>query len=144
MSGSFLGSKIKSVRFSIARTFAVVAGVAAVSLLPGRVWAQGGLQDTPAAPVQASAGSQALCEPQVINNRRIPKDSILARLSSHQGDPYDPETVERDFNSLWNTGYFENLSIEKVDTPECVQLVVIVREKPTIDPSSLNVPMMER
>ena len=133
MSGSFLGSKIKSVRTRIARTVAVLAGVAAVSLLPGRVlWAQGGLQDTPAAPVQASAGSQALCEPQVINNRRIPKDSILARLTSHQGDPYDPETVERDFNSLWNTGYFENLRIEKLDTPECVQLVVIVREKPTI------------
>jgi outer membrane protein insertion porin family len=133
VSGSFLGSKIKSVRTRIARTVAVLAGVAAVSLLPGRVlWAQGGLQDTPAAPVQASAGSQALCEPQVINNRRIPKDSILARLTSHQGDPYDPETVERDFNSLWNTGYFENLRIEKLDTPECVQLVVIVREKPTI------------
>ena len=110
-----------------------MAGVVAVSLMPGRVlWAQGGLQDTPAAPVQANAGSQALCEPQVINNRRIPKDSILARLTSHQGDPYDPEEVERDFNSLWNTGYFENLRIEKVDTPECVQLVVIVREKPTI------------
>jgi outer membrane protein insertion porin family len=133
VSGSFLGSNIKSVRTRIARTVAVVAGVVAVSLMPGRMlWAQGGLQDTPAAPVQASAGSQALCEPQVINNRRIPKDSILARLSSHQGDPYDPETVERDFNSLWNTGYFENLRIEKVDTPECVQLVVIVREKPTI------------
>ena len=57
---------------------------------------------------------------------------MLARISSHQGDPYDPETVERDFNSIWNTGYFENLRIEKVDTPACVQLVIYVLEKPTI------------
>ena len=53
-----------------------------------------------------------LCEPQVIGNRRIPKDSVLARISIHQGDPYDPETVERDFNSIWNTGYFEKVRIE--------------------------------
>jgi len=136
VSGSFLGSKLKSAdtRSCIARAFAVLAIVATGSLLPGQaLWAQGGLQDTPAAPTQAAGvGSQALCEPQVIGNRRIPKDSVLARISSHQGDPYDPETVERDFNSIWNTGYFENLRIEKVDTPACVQLVIYVREKPTI------------
>jgi outer membrane protein insertion porin family len=89
-------------------------------------------QVTPAASTDATPGSQVLCEPQVINNRRIPKDSILARLSSHQGDPYDPAAVERDFNSLWNTGYFEKVTIERVDTPSCVQLVVYVLEKPTI------------
>ena len=136
VSGSLLGSKIKSVRFGIARVASTVAVlvVGAVALLPaGALWAQGGLQDTPAAPVtQVNAGSQALCEPQVIGNRRIPKDSVLARISSHEGDPYDPETVERDFNSIWNTGYFENLRIEKVDEPTCVQLVIYVREKPTI------------
>jgi len=75
---------------------------------------------------------QILCQPQVIANRRIPKESILARLFSRQGDTYDPLTVERDFNSLWNTGYFEDVRIERVDTPKCVQLVIYVREKPTI------------
>jgi outer membrane protein insertion porin family len=75
---------------------------------------------------------QVLCQPQVIGNRRIPKESVLARLFSRQGDQYDPATVERDFNSLWNTGYFENVRIERVDTPKCVQLVVYVLEKPTI------------
>ena len=53
-------------------------------------------------------------------------------MSSHQGDPYDPAAVERDFNSIWNTGYFESVRIERVDTPACIQLVVIVREKPHI------------
>ena len=81
---------------------------------------------------QAHAQEKTLCQPQVIGNRRIPKETVLARLFSHEGDLYDPLIVERDFNSLWNTGYFDNVRIEREDTPKCVQLVVIVREKPTI------------
>jgi outer membrane protein insertion porin family len=76
--------------------------------------------------------NEVLCQPQVVGNRRIPKESVLARLFSRQGDVYDPTTVERDFNSLWNTGYFEDIRIEREDTDQCVQLVIYVREKPTI------------
>jgi outer membrane protein insertion porin family len=68
----------------------------------------------------------------VIGNRRIPKETILARLFTHQGDVYDPISVERDFNSLWNTGYFENLRIEREDTEKGIILDVFVKEKPTI------------
>ncbi|MGD0443196.1 MAG: outer membrane protein assembly factor BamA [Edaphobacter sp.] len=81
---------------------------------------------------QSSQGVETLCQPQVIGNRRIPKESVLSRLFSRQNDLYDPAVVERDFNSLWNTGYFENIQIERVDTPKCVQLVIVVSEKPTI------------
>lgn len=80
----------------------------------------------------AGAGPQILCQTQVIGNRRIPKESILARLFSRPGDPFDPAVVERDFNSLWNTSYFDDVRIERVDEPTCVQLIVYVREKPTI------------
>ena len=86
-----------------------------------------------AAPAAAQYGNaQVLCTPQVIGNRRIPRESVLARLFSRQGDLFDPQIVERDFNSLWNTGYFENVRIERVDNPTCVQLIVYVKEKPTI------------
>ncbi len=80
----------------------------------------------------APATPQVLCPAQVVGNRRIPKDSVLARLYSRPGDAYDPAVVERDFNSLWNTGYFDDVRFEKIDTPTCVQLVVYVRERPTI------------
>jgi outer membrane protein insertion porin family len=68
----------------------------------------------------------------VIGNRRIPKETVLARLFTHPGDPYDPISIERDFNSLWNTGYFENLRIEREDTEKGVILDIFVKEKPTI------------
>ena len=68
----------------------------------------------------------------VIGNRRIPKETVLARLFSHENEPFDPSTVERDFNSLWNTGYFEDVRIEREDSPKGIILDIYVREKPTI------------
>jgi outer membrane protein insertion porin family len=77
-------------------------------------------------------GSQTVEQIRVIGNRRIPKETVLARLFTHVGDQYDPVSVERDFNSLWNTGYFENLRIEREDTEKGIILNVYVTEKPTI------------
>jgi outer membrane protein insertion porin family len=68
----------------------------------------------------------------VIGNRRIPKETILARMFTHPGDVYDPVSIERDFNSLWNTSYFEDLRIEREDTEKGIILNVFVRERPTI------------
>jgi outer membrane protein insertion porin family len=113
----------------------VVLGVlAAMVFVPSTAMlaqANGGTPSAQSA-AEASVGTQVLCQPQVINYRKIPKDSVLARISSHQGDPYDAATVERDFNSLWNTNFYTKVEIERVDTPECVQLVIYVWEKPTI------------
>ena len=68
----------------------------------------------------------------VIGNRRIPKETILARMFTHKSDIYDPISIERDFNSLWNTGYFEDLRIEREDSEQGIILNVFVRERPTI------------
>ena len=138
VSGSFLGIKLKSVRTRSCRSRIAAAKVArwvlaALAFAPAiAAAAQAAPGTQSAAAADASGGPQVLCRPQVIGYRRIPPDSVLARIASHQGDPYDAATVERDFNSLWNTGYFEKMQIERADTPSCVQLVIYVREKPTI------------
>ena len=77
-------------------------------------------------------GSQTIDQIRVIGNRRIPKETIIARLFTHVGDQYDPVSIERDFNSLWNTGYFDDLRIEREDTEKGVILNIFVREKPNI------------
>jgi outer membrane protein insertion porin family len=84
------------------------------------------------ATTQLSSTPQILCPTEVIGNRRIPKESILARTFLQPGDVFDPAAVEQTFNSLWNTGYFDDVRIERVDTPNCIQLLIYVREKPTI------------
>jgi outer membrane protein insertion porin family len=80
----------------------------------------------------AWAQQEIISQIRVIGNRQIPKETILARMFSHINEPYDPLTVERDFNSLWNTGYFEEVRIEKEDSPKGAILDVYVTEKPTI------------
>src|SRR5437588_1604717 len=68
------------------------------------------------------------------DNRRIPVETLRARLGTHIGDVYDPLVVERDFNSLWNTGYFQDLRIEKEDVEggRALILHIYVKEKPLI------------
>jgi len=68
----------------------------------------------------------------VRGNRRIPKDTITARMFTRVGDIYDQAALERDFNSLWNTGYFDDLRIERQQTPKGWIIYVYVKEKPTI------------
>jgi len=65
-------------------------------------------------------------------NRRIPADTVKARIFTHAGDVYDPAGLERDFNSLWNTGYFEDVRFEREQTPKGWRIHVYVKEKPTI------------
>ncbi len=87
-------------------------------------------QEQAAAP--AASGQQTVVGIRVIGTRRIPQDAVKARMFSKIGEPYDPLTVERDFNSLWNTGYFEDVRIDREDTAQGIILDVYVREKPTI------------
>ncbi len=122
------GEPLRTRRSRIRLAFAALA---TALLLPHAVSLDAQVQARPQFGA-GSAPSQVLCPVVVIGNRRIPKESVLARLFSRPGDPYDPAIVERDFNSLWNTGYFDDVHIERVDEPTCIQLEVYVREKPTI------------
>ena len=68
----------------------------------------------------------------VHNNRRIPVETIKARIFTKAGDVYDQAALERDFNSLWNTGYFEDIRFEREQTPKGWVIHVYVKERPTI------------
>jgi len=69
---------------------------------------------------------------QIHGNRRIPQDTIKARIFTKIGDVYDKAALERDFNSLWNTGYFEDIRFEREQTPKGWEIHVYVKERPTI------------
>ena len=78
------------------------------------------------------AQNDVISEIDVTGNRRIPKETILARIFTKPGDIYDPAALERDFNSLWNTGYFQDIKFLREQTPKGWRLIVQVKEKPTI------------
>jgi outer membrane protein insertion porin family len=68
----------------------------------------------------------------VHGNRRIPADTIKARIFTKVGDVYDPAAIERDFNALWNTGYFEDIRFEREQNPKGWIIHIYVKERPTI------------
>ena len=53
-------------------------------------------------------------------------------MFTRPGDVYDEASLERDFSSLWNTGYYDDLRFEKEETTKGVIIHVYVKEKPTI------------
>jgi len=78
------------------------------------------------------AQTDIISEIDVQGNRRIPAETVRARIFTHAGDIYDTSVLERDFNSLWNTGYFEDIRFTREQTPKGWRLIVQVKEKPTI------------
>jgi len=126
---------------SMHRIFAQIFTVFLLALAMPSVFAQQDATAPAASQTSPENAPQTVDDIRVIGNRRIPKETVLARLFTHRGDAYDPLTVERDFNSLWNTGYFENVRIEREDTPKGIILNIYVKEKPTIreiNPKGLN------
>ena len=78
------------------------------------------------------AQNDVISEINVTGNRRIPAETIRARIFTKPGDIYDAAALERDFNSLWNTGYFEDIKFLREQTPKGWRIIVQVKEKPTI------------
>jgi outer membrane protein insertion porin family len=68
----------------------------------------------------------------VTGNRRIPADTVKARIFTKVGDVYDPAALERDFNALWNSGYFEDIRFEREQDPKGWKLHIYLKERPTI------------
>ena len=79
-----------------------------------------------------SAQSDIITDITVTGNRRIPGETVKARIFTHSGDVYDPAALERDFNALWNTGYFEDIKFSRQQNPKGWTLIITVKEKPTI------------
>ena len=68
----------------------------------------------------------------VHGNRRIPADTVKARIFTKVGDVYDTAAIERDFNALWNAGYFEDIRFEREQTDKGWILHIYLKERPTI------------
>lgn len=66
--------------------------------------------------------------------RRIPKDTMNARILSRIGDVFDPRAINRDLNAAWNTKFFEDVRIEVEDgeQPGGKIIYFVVSERPLI------------
>ncbi|HEV2021428.1 MAG TPA: outer membrane protein assembly factor BamA [Terriglobales bacterium] len=79
-----------------------------------------------------AAAQELIQEIQIHGNRRIPAETIRARIFSRAGDVYDEAALQRDFNSLWNTNFFEDVRFEREEAPKGWRVHIYIKEKPTI------------
>jgi outer membrane protein insertion porin family len=61
--------------------------------------------------------------------RRVPQDTLRALIYSKPGDIYNEETLRRDLTALWNTGRFDDITVETEPgkTGIIVRFVVVER-----------------
>ena len=91
---------------------------------------------------ESSAGSQAATPErylieriEFLGNRRVRSDTLKARIFSREGDPYNEDTLRRDFQALWNTQFFEDVKLRVEDSPSKPDGKIIifeVKERPQI------------
>src|SRR5579864_4451084 len=71
----------------------------------------------------------------IFGNRRIRGETLRARIFTRAGDPYDEESLKRDFQALWNTQFFEDIKLrvdDSADKPNAKVIVFEVKERPVI------------
>jgi outer membrane protein insertion porin family len=83
---------------------------------------------------QAAEGQPFIEDIRFEGNRRIRRDTLQARIFSRKGDPYNEETLRRDFQALWNTQFFEDVELKVYDgdKPNGKIIVFKVSERPVI------------
>ncbi|MEO7918964.1 MAG: outer membrane protein assembly factor BamA [Thermoanaerobaculia bacterium] len=82
--------------------------------------------------VMAPAPTRKILEIVVQGGKSVSSDTVAFYLGIKPGDPYDPSLLHRNFTRLWDSGLFEDLRLEKEDTPEGVRVVAVVVERPKV------------
>ncbi len=92
------------------------------------------LEAPKAAPaVPPAAGPQDVIEAiEFRGARRVPQDTLRAMIFSKVGDRYTPETLRRDFMALWNTGRFDDITLETEQGKSGIIIRFIVVERQVI------------
>src|SRR5215471_15492980 len=114
-----------------------------LGLFPCLILGAGAAQDTQPSPsptpppqttptTSAGQANQTIQEIIAEGNRRIPKETILSRVYSRVGDIYDEAALQRDLRSVWNSGFFDDVRIEREQGDKGWIVHIYVREKPTI------------
>ncbi len=86
---------------------------------------------TPQDEAEAARGL-TINEIDVVGNRRISKDDVLAYLHEKIGEKFAPEVLAQDVRELWASGFFDDIEVDVSRADTGARLRFIVREKPSV------------
>ena len=82
---------------------------------------------------QASEGAPILQEIRFEGLERVEADSVLYYSQLEVGEPYTDRAGREDFKRLWETGFFDELWLEKEESIDGVVLTWHVVERPRLN-----------
>lgn len=68
----------------------------------------------------------------VVGNQRLTGEEIRNYLRTQPGERFDPDQVTRDAKELWESGFFDDISVDLTQREDTVRLRFIVRERPRV------------
>lgn len=80
----------------------------------------------------AGRGGDRIAEVRIAGNRRIEADAIRARISTREGDRYDPARVAEDVRQVHALGFFENVRVLSEQTAAGRVLTFEIEENPVV------------
>jgi outer membrane protein insertion porin family len=100
------------------RAFRYLSRVSVASLCLGAASLPLWPQTTPAQQATPPAQNTATIDRiEFQGNRRIRSETLQARIFDRAGDNYNEDALRRSFQALWNTQYFEDVTLEVEDSP---------------------------
>ena len=69
---------------------------------------------------------------QIEGLRRVGKEAALSGIKTKAGASLEPKIITQDLRTIWGTGFFRDVRIRKERTEGGVNIIIEVREKPSI------------
>ncbi len=86
-------------------------------------------------PQESSTSQPVIQRIDFYGNRRIATGTLRGHILSRAGDVYDPAALRRDFQSLWNTNFFDDIRLvveNSPNNPNAKIVIFYVTERPII------------
>lgn len=77
-------------------------------------------------------GERVVFRLEVIGNKIVDKEAILAVMKTKQGEVFDERLIRQDIKSIFKMGFFKDIKVEQEQIPQGVIIRFIVFEKPLL------------
>jgi outer membrane protein insertion porin family len=91
---------------------------------------QGWAQES--APGSAVGEEVRIVQIEVVGNKRIESEVILAKVKTRAGDLFRPEVLREDLKAIYRLGYFQDVHTETETRPDGMKIIFVVVERPTL------------
>jgi outer membrane protein insertion porin family len=119
--------------------FFIILCFAVMTLIADEVYAQSSSENSKkfnsnkiSSQIKAKNGALTISQIEVIGQKKIEKDAILARIKSRVGEEFSEAKIAEDIRSLFKMGFFVQIEVFRSEDENQVALEFKVIEKPTV------------